>query len=206
MGTKYNLNILHNGTDQGDFCIYQTLEEQSDNIYSLVWFKKPAHPGTQLNFEWNIDYSFAWSEEGMLVPGVVFKASQILDADPSDVNNNTTKFSRDSNAYHFIPTDNPTKQGKLGIVCADNIPSNSASIGIGMSGKSAFACVASPSLKYTFAPHPKYWVAFGKFDQGEVIDVNRMTEKYEISFPVNKYERSIELCPNNTWKSLDNIN
>lgn len=101
MSTKYSLNVKHNGTDFGDFCIYQTDDKQDEDIRSLVWFKKTAHPGTQLHFEWGVDYSFVWSEEG------------------------------------------------------------------------------------------------------EVIDLNRMTEKYEIKFPVNQYERNIELCANNTWGDMD---
>lgn len=203
MSTKYSLNVKHNGTDFGDFCIYQTDDKQDEDIRSLVWFKKTAHPGTQLHFEWGVDYSFVWSEEGSLVPGVIFKASEVMAADPANKDKNTIKFSKENGAYHFIPSDNPTNSGKLGIVCADNIPANSASIGIGMSGKSAFARVAHPSLKHTFSPHPKYWIAFGKFEEGEVIDLNRMTEKYEIKFPVNQYERNIELCANNTWGDMD---
>lgn len=59
--------------------------------------------------------------------------------------------------------------------------------------------MASPSLKYTFSPHPRYWIAFGKFEEGEVIDLNRMTQKFEINFPVNIYQRTVELTSNNTW-------
>lgn len=53
-------------------------------------------------------------------------------------------------------------------------------------------------MSNTFGPHPRYWIAFGKFDEGEVIDINRMTQKFEIKFPVNVYERTVELSANNT--------
>lgn len=203
--TKYALEVKHNGTGFGDFCVYQTYEGQDEDIRSLVWFSKSAHPGTLLRFEWGIDYSFVWSENGQLEPGIVFSASEVLATDPEDVSVNTTGFTREKGAYHFVSTDNVTKQGKIGITCSEDIPANSVSIGIGMSGNSAYACVAAPSLKYTFMPHPKYWIAFGKFEEGEVIDVNRMTKRYEIDFPVNKYLRSIELLPNNTWGATDKI-
>ena len=68
-----------------------------------------------------------------------------------------------------------------------------------MSGKPAQACVASPNLKYTFAPHPRYWIAFGRFEEGEVIDINRMTQKFEIKYPVNTYAQTVELCADNSW-------
>lgn len=199
MATEYSLDVMHNGTDYGDICIYQTCDANSDNIRSLVWFAKSAHPGTELKFRWFIDYSFAWSETGELNPGVIFTASQVIQTDPSDTTVNTIGFVRDRDAYTFTKIDNPTKQGKLGIACDASIPSGCVSIGVGMSGKSAYACLASPSLKYTFSPHPRYWIAFGKFEEGEVIDVNRMTQRYEIKYPVNVYSRKVQLRADNTW-------
>ena len=197
--TAYTLNVNHNGTDFGDICIYQTYDDQMDDIRPLVWFSKSAHPKTRLQFQWDILYSLAWSEQGDLTPGVVFKASQIEDVDPSDVSRNTVLLTREQGAFRFGNSDNPTKAGKLGVVCDSTIPAGTVSVGVAMSGKPAVACTASPSLKYTFSPHPRYWIAFGKFEEGEVIDVNRMTQKFEITYPVNIYERTVELGPDNTW-------
>ena len=203
MATPYVLNVDHQGTSCGDFCIYQTYEEQDEDIRSLVWFSKKAHPGTMIKFGWNVDYSFAWCEEGTLEPGVVFHASEVRKADPSNTSENSIAFKREKGAYHFVDSDHKTTQGKLGIRCDGSIPAGKASIGIGMSGNPAFARPADPNLQYTFAPHPKYWIAFGDFEEGEVIDLNRMTQRYEIKFPVNQYERSIRLTPDNTWEAAD---
>lgn len=87
----------------------------------------------------------------------------------------------------------------MGIVCDSMIPAGTVSVGVAMSGKPTQACVASPGLKYTFTLHPRYWIAFGKFEEGEVIDLKRMTQKFEIQYPVNTYRRSVTLTPNNTW-------
>lgn len=203
MATKYQLDVEHQGTSCGDFCIYQTYEDQDEDIRSLVWFSKKAHPGTTLKFEWNIDYSFAWSEEGVLEPGVIFRASEVYKADPSNTSENSIGFTRESEAYHFVSSNHKTTQGKLGIKCDGTIPAGKASIGIAMSGKPVFARQADPNLQYTFAVHPKYWIAFGDFEEGEVIDLNRMTERYEINFPVNQYERAIRLTADNTWEAAD---
>lgn len=199
MATKYELEVIHNGTDCGDFCIYQTYDGQMDDIRPLVWFSKTAHPGTKLDFQWSIEYGLTWSEQGNLEPGVVFRASQVQEMDPEDTSKNTTMLTLEKGAYRFATTDNPTKAGKLGVVCDTMIAPNTVSVGVAMSGKPTHACVASPSLKYTFSPHPKYWIAFGKFEEGEVIDINRMTQKFEITYPVNTYSRTIELTANNTW-------
>ena len=200
MGTNYSLTVDHNGTELGDFCIYQTLDDQVENILSLVWFKKSAHPGTRLKFDWTVDYSFAWDEKGELIPGVIFDASQIVPADPTDTTNNSIGFTKSGGAYKFGKVDVPTSRGSLSIHCDGTIPANSASIGIGMSGNASFACVASPNLHYTFSPHPRYWIAFGSFKEGEVIDLNKMTRKQEIHYNVNEYDKHITLAGDNTWK------
>lgn len=202
MATNYSLKVKHDGTDYGDFCIYQTNDGQSEDIRSLVWFKKSAFPDTLLKFDWEIDYSFVWSEKGILTPGVVFEASQNLPTNPSDIGKNAVGFTKDRGAYVFTPPTSTVSQGKMGIDCDATIPANSASIGIGMSGKAAYACVASPNLKYTFMPHPRYWIAFGKFEAGEVIDLNMMTKKHEIVFGLNEYEKILQLKQDNTWAEI----
>lgn len=49
--TKYELDVIHSGTDCGDFCVYQTYDGQMDDIRPLVWISKTAHPGTKISFE-----------------------------------------------------------------------------------------------------------------------------------------------------------
>lgn len=202
MSTQYSLDVQHRGTENGDFCIYQTNDNQSEDIRSLVWFSKRAHPETNLRFKWGIDYGFTWSEQGILTPGVVFEASQIMPADPSDITQNSIGFTKSDGAFTFESTSDPTTHGRLGITCDQSIPARTASIGVSMSGKSAFACTASPNMKYTFRPHPRYWIAFGKFEEGEVIDLNRMTRKFEICFRENQFNKFICLTESNTWLDL----
>lgn len=199
MTTQYSLTVEHKGTDTGDFCIYQTNDNQSEDIRSLVWFSKRAHPETNINFKWGIDYGFTWSEQGLLVPGVVYEASQIIAADPSDVSHNSIGFTKRDRAFDFEETPVPTTHGRLGISCDELIPAKAASIGVSMSGKTAFACTASPNMKYTFRPHPRYWIAFGKFEEGEVVDLNRMTRKFEIVFRDNQFDKVVCLTESNNW-------
>ncbi len=199
MSTKYSLKVKHDGTETGDFCIYQTYDNQTEDINSLVWFKKRAHPDTKLKFDWTIDYGFTWSEQGVLTPGVVFEASQVLETDPTDLSVNSIGFTKKDKAFTFKNIDEQTTRGRMGISCDETIPANTSAIGISMSGESAFACTASPNMKYTFKPHPRYWIAFGKFEEGEVIDLNRMTRKFEIRFNENQYEKLIRLSETNTW-------
>ena len=105
MMNKYELDAIHNGTGCGDFCLYQTYDGQMDDIRPLVWFSKTAHPGTRLAFEWGIDYSIAWSEQGVLTPGVVFRAAQDKDTSPNRAFNDTNSSPQKENPAGFSSTE-----------------------------------------------------------------------------------------------------
>lgn len=53
--------------------------------------------------------------------------------------------------------------------------------------------VASPSFKCTFSPHPRYWVGFGKFEEGEVIGPNLMTQRFEAESSAETQDCAAEL-------------
>lgn len=53
MATKYSLTVNNNSKNYGSICVFQTLPDQPDNILSLAWFSKAAHPGTTVEFNWD---------------------------------------------------------------------------------------------------------------------------------------------------------
>ncbi|KAF5075694.1 hypothetical protein [Oscillibacter ruminantium] len=65
------------------------------------------------------------------------------------MSSNIIGFTKQGDTFKFIPTDALTAKGRLGISCDNLISARDASIGIAMSGKSAFSCQASPNMKYT---------------------------------------------------------
>jgi hypothetical protein len=170
-------------------------------VQTLAWFTKPLFPSTVANFIWQIDYSFVWSETGVLKPGVLFEASQVWDADPSDMNANQVLFTLLQQAYTFehgmaVPT---PQLGTLYIKEDATIPLRQASIGIGMAGSGTFAVQAQPNQLLTFTPHPRYWITAGTYEQGEVLDVGAISEAAEITFPPNIYQVTAILNQDNTW-------
>ena len=68
-----------------------------------------------------------------------------------------------------------------------------------MSGQPAFATDAGPNLSYSFIPHPQYYVAFGYYLQGEVIDLNLVSSTVCVEYEDNIFERTVRLKSNNTW-------
>jgi hypothetical protein len=194
---SYTLNAINNSNNSGSFCVFQTDPDLGvSNVLSLAWFSKFAHPNTTVKFTWTVDYNFVWSETGVLTPGVVFDASQVFDADLQNGNQITLTY---NSAFNFI---NQTKGPKAGILYIKEdatIPANKASVGIGMSGFGTFVVQAQPNLNLNFTPHPSYFIAFGNFTQGEVLDISEMTNTAEIAFAPNVYSVTAILGADNAW-------
>ena len=200
MGTKYKLTVNNKSRNYGNICVFQTMPDQPDNLLSLAWFSKAAHPETSIEFEWTTDYNFVWSNQGDLKPGVIFRASQVKYADPSNISQNSIAFVKQYDAYHFAETDKTTKEGRLGIYTDQSVPHGEASVGIGMSGSGTFAVTATPNFSFIFQPHPRYWIAFGDYKVGTVMDIESMSNIKEVVFETDIYNKEITLKEDNTWQ------
>lgn len=199
MATKYSLTVENHSKNYGNICVFQTMPDQPDNMLSLAWFSKAAHPETVVEFDWNTQYNFVWSDQGELKTGVTFKASQVKDADPSDLTKNSVGFIKEYDAYRFADTNNTSKEGTLGIYTNQTVPHGEASVGIGMSGNGTFVVTATPNYSFTFKPHPRYWVAFGTYKVGEVMDIESMSNIQEIVYDPDVFSKTVVLGSDNTW-------
>lgn len=193
----YTLTAINNSSNAGNFCVFQQDPDLGvSDVLSLAWFSKFAYPDTTVKFTWTIDYNFVWSETGVLTPGVLFDASQTFDADIQNSNQITLTY---AGGYNFINQTKGPKPGILYIREDSTIPPKHASVGIGMSGFGTFVVQAQPNLNLNFSPHPRYYIAFGNFTQGEVLDISEMTNVAEIPFATNVYSMIAILGEDNGW-------
>lgn len=194
---KYTIRFENHSTDAGDFCVYQTSPDmETYNVMSLAWFAKRCHPETEAAFSWEVAYNFVWSETGVLRPGVVFNASQSVNADLDSNNKITLNY---DGAYAFKDQATADKTGTLFIKQDGSIPLKQAAVGVGMGDSPAYAVQAQPNRMLKFTPHPTYWVTFGTFTPGQVIDLENMTLCQQIDFPPNVYNMKATLRSDNTW-------
>lgn len=199
MATTYRLTCKNESMCNGTFCVYQTMPDQNDNIFSLAWFAKQVYPGVTVDFRWYVDYCVSWSETGVLLPGVRYAESQIIDADPSSTAKNSFDFSMKNEEYTFQNSSTSKNTGNIEIRCSNNIPNRNASIGIGMNGKTAFATQALVNNNFIFIPKVRYWLVFGRYQSGEVMDVNRLSNAIEIKYSPNEYAITATLGEDNRW-------
>lgn len=201
-GTEYTVIFKNESVNVGDACIYQhDPDMDAYDVMSLAWLVKGSAPTTTVAFDWTIDYCFAWDEMGELVPGVVFDAAQIWDADPSGITgDNCVTFSMlDGDIYTFEKSRFCGEDGNLYIYGDRSLPVKQAAVGIGMSGSPTYVTPAQPNWQWVYTPKPMYWITFGTFEPGEVLDVESISHKAQIHFPPNVYSMTATLNEDNTW-------
>lgn len=197
-GVNYSLIFKNFSSNQGSGCVYQDSPNIANaQVMSLAWFSKVAAPQTTITFTWTIDYSFVWAETGQLIPGVMFMAGQTFPADLSTTNSITLSYI--GGAYQFQNQTAGASAGNLYIREDATVPLKQASVGIGMSGAGTFVVQAQPNYNLIFTPHPKYYITFGTFTAGEVLDITSITQKAEIAFPPGVTSMTAILGQDNSW-------
>jgi len=130
---------------------------------------------------------------------VRFEASQALDADPSRMNQITLGYN--GNDYQFSRQTGGGQPGSLSINEDGSIPynANDVAVGFGMSGSGTFLQQARPNVRINYTPQPQYWIVFGNYEQGAVLDVNELTNTARIDFPTGVSSMKATLGPDNKW-------
>ncbi|HBF28470.1 protein rhiA [Rhizobium sp.] len=196
--TNYSLTCVNNSDISGSFTIFQKAPPTTTpgNVFSLAWITRPAAPGSQVKFAWGLDYNFVWSETGALTPGITFDASQVLPADP--YGQNMVQLTKDQwGATTFVNPSADEATGSLRIQQLANVTPNTTSVGIGMSGSGTFAVQAAPNVTAVFTPYPNYWVMFGNYKTGDVIDVEDVTGAVEVTYDGAQTSRTAVLDADN---------
>ncbi|MFE5988473.1 hypothetical protein [Streptomyces sp. NPDC056453] len=67
-----------------------------------------------------------------------------------------------------------------------------------MSGAPVFAAQAVPGTKLVFTPRPRYWITAGTFLNGEVLNVEEITNDAEIPYD-NTFSMNAVLTQTNLW-------
>lgn len=201
MSTNYSLTVTNNSTRFQDLCVYQKpVDLGLPDALALAWLTAPAWPKTTVTFSWNLDYNFMWSQTGSLKPGVTFEAQQIEPADPENPARNQIQFDYRDGAFTFLAgnASGAAELGSLYIRELGNVPPDAATVGIGMSNAGTFVVQAQPNTNLVFTPHPEYWITAGTFEQGEVLDIEQITNEAQVPFD-STFAMNAVLGSDNMW-------
>ena len=197
--TKYSVTIQNQSDSNWKFFVYQQPPPESDNL-TLAWLVSDLviKPTQSYNFTWTTNYSFVWSETGILRPGITFTASGQKDCDP--VGNNFSNFTFDGT---YAGLTDPVKEGEAGslfVHTQGTVPASKFSIGVGMSGKGSYAVMAKPNVTSVFTPVAKYFVVAAEMvEQGEVMDITEISQAGELDFPSSITSLNATFTKDNLW-------
>ncbi len=196
--TRYAVRLVNNSSAAGSFAIYQTQSALAfPPLSSVVWFAQYAFPTTSVIFQWDRSYQLMWSETGVLQPGILFYAQQAWAADPSRGDGVTLTYDQ---SFTFVNEHPGLPVGTLGITAEGRVPPNLAAIGFGQAGSAAFVAQAQPNIATQFLPDAvQYWVVFGNYLQGEVLDLENLTNAAQLDFPRGVTSLTATLNADNTW-------
>lgn len=114
--------------------------------------------------------------------------------------NNLNSIRLDYNSYFFF--EEPKSEGQPGTLTVQesaSIPMNLAAVGIALSGSTAYAVQAQPNMNQVFTPHPNYWITFGNYRQGEVLDAYQISNAAALNFPPGVTSLNVTLNPDGTF-------
>jgi hypothetical protein len=198
-GDQYTLIFINNSKNLADVCIYQDDPDMKvQDVMSLAWITKRVAPTTTVEFTWEIDYCFVWSEQAELEPGLRFVASQTWE-DASLSDNNTVTFRMTEGAYTFSDLTWSGYEGNLYIIGDRSLPIREAFVGIGVAGAAVYVAPAQPRWDWIYTPKPLYYITFGTFEPGEVLDVESISHKAPFQYQGPCHSLTAVLEEDNTW-------
>lgn len=103
-------------------------------------------------------------------------------------------------AFTFDQLTRGPASGYFYIVQDRSLPAQAASVGIAMAGSPIYVVQAAPNINLTFTPHPTYWVTFGSYQPGQVLDLTQLVNvAAPVPFSANNRNMTAILNPDNTW-------
>lgn len=198
-GVEYQINFTNNSTNAGNFMVFQEHPDMNvPDSSALVWFTKYLHPNTNGIFSWKTGYDFVWMEQKSLAADISSVTFQCI---PANLESNNVALLTYDGGYNFITQPAGGVTGNLYIQTDSTIGPFEVRAGLGMSGAPVFLVPAQPNMEMAFSPNPQYWIAFGEYEKGQVVNSKEITNPMQIEFPEGITTINVVLNPDNTWST-----
>jgi hypothetical protein len=196
-GYQYSVVFQNDSSMAATVCLYQTGAGLTvpGTVHSVAWLTKTAAPTTKIVFQWSTDYYFFWAETGKLGEAAMLTGSQMWAVGTL----NQVTLTRAAGYYTFSNQIAGPDPKNYYINQDKSIPSNMASAGLGMAGQATFAVQAQPNFTLVFNPTPSYFIAFGNYTVGQVLDPSTIINPGSLVFPPNIFSLAATLNADNTW-------
>lgn len=196
-GFTHSVVFVNQSNNEGDVCLFQTLKQPVAGTSPVAWLARHVMPTTTQTFQWIGNPYFVWSNSASsLDPGVIVIGSQAWAAGLSENNRVTLTYVNTAYTFQNLSTGSPA--GALTVQQDGSIPFGQAVTGIGMDGYATIVATTQPNTNLSIVPDTKYWISFGSFIRGAVIDPAAIVSA-EIVFPVNVLSMTAIYTTENKW-------
>jgi len=198
-GFTHSVVFVNQSNNEGDVCLFQTLKQPVAGTSSLVWLARHVMKTTTQTFQWSGVPCFVWSNSASsLDSGVIVIGSQAWPAGLSE--NNRVTLTYTGNSYTFENLSTGTPAGTMTLQQSSTVPAGLAVAGIGMDSYATVVATTQPNVSLQFVPDPRYWISFGTFTRGQVVDPSAIVS-CEIVFPANVLSMTAIYTTENTWQT-----
>lgn len=197
MSEHYQVTVNNNSGTPQNFLIYQQMSIVPYNTMPLAWLTRMIPPGGMGSFSWAPMYDFYWAQAGPLQPGVRVFPSQMAGA--SRPGSNKIGLENQGEPSFTGTSSDPGNSG-FGIQVAGNIPPGAIGIGMAINGSPAYVAPAEPNSDNMFEGGPRYFIAVGNAQQGEIIEPRSLMASAELRFQPGSTAISAVFEPDGTWR------
>lgn len=195
----YTLKFINESRNAWTFCVYLSPPQvNAPDVQAMAWLTADAAPTTHVSLSWTLDYGFTWLRTASISHGkVIVTSSQVWPADLEQKNQITYT------AKHGLPTfaspGEGANSGSLYIGQDRRVDANKSLVGFAIAGSPVYTVPAQPNVDLIFTPDPHYWVTFGRFVQGQVLDLSEITNSAPVVFSPNTHNMVARLNADNLW-------
>jgi rhizosphere induced protein len=198
MSTTLSLLFRNDSGRSGAVCVYQRSPEiEAAGGQPVAWITKSVAPSTNVLVTWQAEFAFVWREAHELSPTIALQAWQAWPADPAGQNQITVR--RNERFYTFADPSQAPQPGALVILTDENVAPGVLSIGIGTGGMVTFVSPAKPGTTHAFAPDATYWIAFGDYVTGQVLDPLTIVPQVQLLFSSLITRLAVVLDAGDVW-------
>jgi hypothetical protein len=179
--------------------------------FNMAWIVQPINEHNHYTFSWDLEFQIMWAATGYQA-GVIWNAGGSIDADPNDSERCTMKFDYVNGDWDlsYEEVGSPTP-GQLTVNDTTTIPpydKQPSTIALAIAGGGtttglqplpAIGDFAGPNMHQIFTLHPAYFVAAGSFKQGQMVDLDNVTNLYEVRYEHGAMNAAVTLDDNNIW-------
>ncbi|HEU5354912.1 MAG TPA: hypothetical protein VFU65_10645 [Actinocrinis sp.] len=214
MGDQYSLTLKNRSPQPGlTFAVYTVAPDgisDAADSYPIAWLTKALNEGNDVTFTWTLEFTLMFASMGA-ESGTVWKEHGALAVNDNSSSRNSAQLGFEHGDYTFRLNNgaHPVKPGHVYLDTTSQVPSwtaeNGPSVALAIAtGKDnvprpAIAGNSGPLLHHRFDLHPTYYIRAGHMDQGEMADLDTVTEGQKVIFAAGVTDSTWTFNADNTW-------